>query len=333
MALFLFLLAKVGYLPTALFVALRPLFSFWQVQYAQVFLLKPVPFCKLFGGLGSTNKSATFLLLSYSLCSRHPVFSIFPFTSISGRSCLLSPPVLSGYDGFPDTCFFGGMMRLMSWPDRERYLRPLQFLVVSLSSFISTFVFSQTGGILSHLNSLTHRFLQFPLRNLCSLVMLTVSSHLHCNRHSLLLGSYLSRIGRIENPSCSACGHQSQDVSHLILYCPATDSLHRSLFGDSLSLDLLSRLWKVAWLLGVHGLGLVESRILPAAPVDTSPRTSLISFYTVQLQTLCTTHSLVTLCLLTSCLGLGKLPGFWGFMVFCHAPIAGKGLGNNNNRN
>ena len=57
-----------------------------------------------------------------------------------------------------------------------------------------------------------------------------VLSRLRCNGHSLLIGSYLSRIGRIENPSCSACGHSSQDVSHLVLHCPATDSLRRSLF-------------------------------------------------------------------------------------------------------
>ena len=48
-----------------------------------------------------------------------------------------------------------------------------------------------------------------------------VLSRLRCNGHSLLLGSYLSRIGRIENSSCSACGHPSQDISHLILHCPA----------------------------------------------------------------------------------------------------------------
>ena len=63
-----------------------------------------------------------------------------------------------------------------------------------------------------------------------------VFSRLRCNGHSLLLGSYLSRIGRIENPFCSACGHPSQDTFHLILHCPATDSRCRSLFGDSLSL-------------------------------------------------------------------------------------------------
>ena len=36
-----------------------------------------------------------------------------------------------------------------------------------------------------------------------------VLSRLRCDGHSLLLSSYHSRIGRIENPSCSACGHLS----------------------------------------------------------------------------------------------------------------------------
>ena len=82
-----------------------------------------------------------------------------------------------------------------------------------------------------------------------------VLSRLHCNEHSLLLSFYLSRIGRIENPSCSACGHSPQDTSHLILHCPATDSLRRSHFGDSLFLyDLWSRPWGIVRLLGFHGL-------------------------------------------------------------------------------
>ena len=81
-----------------------------------------------------------------------------------------------------------------------------------------------------------------------------VLSRLRRNGHSLLLGSYLSRIGRIENPSCSVCGHSSQDTSHLILHCPATDSLRRSLFGNSRSLyDLWSRPWGVAQIMGLHG--------------------------------------------------------------------------------
>ena len=82
-----------------------------------------------------------------------------------------------------------------------------------------------------------------------------VLSRLRCNEHSLLLGSYLSRIGRIENPSCRACGHSSQNTSHLILHCPATHSLPCSLFDDFMSLyNLWSRPWGVARLLRLHGL-------------------------------------------------------------------------------
>ena len=61
-----------------------------------------------------------------------------------------------------------------------------------------------------------------------------VLSRLCCNGHSLLLSFYLSRIGRIENPFYSACGHSSQDTSHPILHCSSTDSLCCSLFGYSL---------------------------------------------------------------------------------------------------
>ena len=58
-ALFLFVLVRAApaFLPTALSVALRLLFPFRQAQHAQVIPLKPAPFCTLFGGLGSTNKS------------------------------------------------------------------------------------------------------------------------------------------------------------------------------------------------------------------------------------------------------------------------------------
>ena len=67
-ALFLFLLARAApaFLPTALSVALRPLFPYWQAQFVLVFPLKPAPFCTLFAGLGNTIKSAIFLLLSDS---------------------------------------------------------------------------------------------------------------------------------------------------------------------------------------------------------------------------------------------------------------------------
>ena len=90
------------------------------------------------------------------------------------------------------------MTRLMSWPDREHYSYPLQSLVVSLFLiFVSTLSF-WTGGMLSHQNSLTHRFPRFPPRNLCSVIMLAVFSLIYAaNEHSLLLSSYLSRIGKM----------------------------------------------------------------------------------------------------------------------------------------
>ena len=140
-ALFLFLLARAApaYLPTALSVALRPLFPFQQAQYIQVFPPKPTPFCKLFAGLGGTNKSATSLLFTYlALVLSSPPCSLlhlFFYLKLSARNCLLSPPVLSGYNGFPGTLFSRGTTRLMSWPDGERCLRSPQSFVVSL--FIS----------------------------------------------------------------------------------------------------------------------------------------------------------------------------------------------------
>ena len=76
-------------------------------------------------------------------------------------------------------------------------------------------------------------------------------------------------------------------------------------------------------------LGLAESRILPAAPADTRPRTPLISFCSVQLRTFRVAHSLATLCLsTTSGPDPGEFSGFWGSMVFRHAPIPRKGSGN-----
>ena len=159
----------------------------------------------------------------------------------SGRNCLLSPSVLLDYNGSPGTRFSRGTTRLMSWPDGVRYSRPPQSLVVSLLlPLVSTLAFiSDWRRTVSskffdtQVPSIFTEELVLPRHARC------VLSRLRCNGHSLLLGSYLSRIGRIENPSCSACGHSSQDTSHLILHSSATDSLRRSLFGDSLTLQPL----------------------------------------------------------------------------------------------
>ena len=186
-ALFLFLLSRAAqaFLPTALFVALRPLFPFRQAKYAQVFPLKPAPFCTLFAGLGSTNKSAISLLFSSYLilvlssppCPLLHLSFHLKLCGRSGRNCLLSLSVLSGCNGFPDTRFSRVTTRLMSWPDGVRCLRSPQSLVVSLLlPLVSTLAISRTGSVLSHRNYLTHRYPRLSPRNLCFIVMRAVFS-------------------------------------------------------------------------------------------------------------------------------------------------------------
>ena len=264
-ALFLFLWARAALtcLPIAFSVALRPLYPFQQAQYVQVFPLKPAPFCTLLAGLVSTNKSATSLLFSYyltlvlssPLCPLLHLSSYLKLCGRSGRNCLLSP-VLSDYNGSPDTRFSPRNDVADELARRGALLAPSAIpCSLSFISRIHSCLFSDWRRTVSskffdtQAPSISTEELVLPRHARC------VLSRLRCNGHNLLLGSYLSRICRIENPSCSACGHSSQDISHLILHCPATDSLRRSLFGDWLSLyDLWSRPWGVARLLGLHSL-------------------------------------------------------------------------------
>ena len=245
MALFLFLLAKVApaFLPTALSVALTPLFPFRQAQYVQVFPLKPAPFCMLFAGLGSTNKSSISLLFSSYLTlvlSSPPSFLLSQtlwqtWQEVSSlSSCSIRLQWVPGHSFLPgnDAAELARRGALLAPSAIPCSLSPLTSRIHSrpISDWRCT-VSSKFFD--TQVPSISTEELVLPRHARC------VLSHLRYNGHSLLLGSYLCRIGRIENPSCSACGHSSQDTSHLILHCPATDSLRRSLFGDSLSLRLL----------------------------------------------------------------------------------------------
>ena len=240
---FLFGKGALASLPTALSCALRPLFSFQQAQYVQVFLLKRATFCILFVGLGSTNKSAVSHFFSFyltlALCSPLcPLLSfLLPKTlwqiwqKLPSLSCCsIRLQWVSGHLFLPEN-------NAADDQARQGALLALCAIPCSLSSVISRInscLFSDWRRAVSstfdtQVSSIFTEERVLPRHARC------VLSRLRWNGHSLLLSSYLSRIGRIKNPSCDACGHSFQDTSHLILHCPATDSLRRSLFGDSLA--------------------------------------------------------------------------------------------------
>ena len=129
---------------------------------------------------------------------------------------------------------------------------------------------------MSNLVSFNIKSLQYlPRSARCAL------SRLRCNGHSTFLNSYLHRVGRTETPSCRNCGSESQNFSQLVLDCPVLDHLRRAIFGHSLSiLDLWSRPWGVARLLGLRGVnppspGMARINPQPPPPIRISALTKI----------------------------------------------------------
>ena len=85
---------------------------------------------------------------------------------------------------------------------------------------------SVQSGLFQHqIPSVSPEELTLPRSARCGL------SRLRCNGHNTLLNSYLHRVGRAETSSCSNCGSEPQDLSHLVLDCPVLHHLRRAIFG------------------------------------------------------------------------------------------------------
>ena len=158
----------------------------------------------------------------------------------------------------PGHSFLGERKNAADELARRRVLLVPSAIPCSLSSLISR-IHSSLFSLWKRTVSSKFFDLQIPSISTEELVIprhaRCVLSGLCCNGHSLLLSSYPSRIDRIENLSYNACGDPSQDTAHLILHCPATDSLCRSLVGKFLFFyDLWSRPRRAARLVGLHGL-------------------------------------------------------------------------------
>ena len=223
--------------------ASRPPFSFRQAQYAQVFPLKLAPSCTLFAGLGNTNKSAISLLFSSYL-----------------TLALFLPPCpllhLSFYHNLCQKLFslFSSSIRLQ-WvlghsfpPDDEaadELARQGALLVpTAIPCSHSSLIYGIHSSLFSdwrHTASSKFFDTQVPSISTEQLVLLRHArcdlSRFCCNGHSLLLSSYLSRIGRIENlsflqrlrtPLISFCTVQLRTlcVAHsLTIFCISTTSV------------------------------------------------------------------------------------------------------------
>ena len=174
-------------------------------------MLKLVPFCKLFAGLGSTIKPATSLLLLsdsrsvFTPLSSSPSFLLpqsFWQELSSLSSCSNSLQRVPGHSFLPRNDVADELAR------RGALVVP-SAIPCSLSPVISRIhssLFSDRRRAVSskffdtQVPSISTKELVLP-RHVCCVL----SRHARCYGHSPLLSSYLFGIVRIENLSCSAC--------------------------------------------------------------------------------------------------------------------------------
>ena len=256
-----------GYTSSVQSVSLLPRFPSRLVSGLPVIALKPSLSYMLLSGVSPTPRyvistlSPSFptLYLSYQLSLSTPLPYLTP-KSLSNTQSLLNSLSQSkvvhlqwipGHSSLPGNNLADSLAKAGASLDPSNISVSLTPLISSqrLSLYTSWRRSVQSGFFHHQIPTVSPEELTLPRSARCAL------SRLRCNGHSTLLNSYLHRIGRTETPSCSNCGSEPQDLSHLVLDCPVLDPLRRAIFGHTPSLlDLWSRPWGVARLLGFRGI-------------------------------------------------------------------------------
>ena len=158
---------------------------------------------------------------------------------------------IPGHSSLPSNDLADSLAKVGAALDPLKISVSLSFLISSqrLSLYTSWRRSIQSGHFQHQIPPVSSDKLTLPRSACCAL------SRLRCNVHITIFSTYLHRVGRAETPSCSNCGSESQNLSHLVLDCPVLDHLRPAIFGHSLSiLDLWSCPWEIAQLLGLRGV-------------------------------------------------------------------------------
>ena len=186
MTLFLFFSTTAApmFLPTAYFVELKPHFLFGRHSVLKLFCWSPRILQALrWSRQHHQNYQFSSLLLTWDSSSALATFSCFTFffnlihSGISGRKYLFfaPSPLLSGYNGFPVIYSCRKMTQKMNWSGKVHCSsHSLSHVVSLLLTLVSTLWFSRTRGALSYQSFMTQMPTQHLLRELCSLVTLSV---------------------------------------------------------------------------------------------------------------------------------------------------------------
>jgi len=165
------------------------------------------------------DSQSALVLLSMASTFLQPKFfwDIWDFSDSLSSRVALSFQWVSGHAGLPDNELADSLAKTEATLSFIHVSSPLASVIEKIRN--TRYSFWRRN--LSH-NSL---FCQIPSVSPKELALARLVrrelSRLRCHDHSLLLSSYLSGIKW--NSYCSACGHPLQDLTHLLLDCPASE--------------------------------------------------------------------------------------------------------------